>query len=142
MSKDNRYLYASATGENKVHVYTLVEVATVDEVSQTITGDGSDQTFTLTTTPASIDALYIQDANGKEYLPYKDYTLGGSVITFTTAPANTLSIVVRQRSYYKHTASFTGSATGTRPGTGTSSQHAASRCIDLLTKVGGQGESG
>ena len=109
MSKDDRYIYASATGENKVHVYTLVEVATSDETSQTFTGDGSDQTFTLTTTPVSIDALYIQDGNGKEYIPYKDYTLGGSVITFTTAPANTLSVVVRQRSYYKHTASFTGS---------------------------------
>jgi hypothetical protein len=109
MSKDDRYLFASAPGENKVHMYTLVPVATANESSQTIIGDGSDVTFTLTNIPSSIDAIFVEDGNTKEYMPYKDYTLSGSTLTFTTPPANTLNVVIRQRSYYKHTASFTGS---------------------------------
>ena len=53
----------------------------------TMTGDGSDTTLTLSQTPASVNdvAVYL---DGVFQRPTNEYTLSGNVITFTTAPAN------------------------------------------------------
>jgi hypothetical protein len=53
----------------------------------TMTGDGSDATLTLSQTPASVNdvAVYL---DGVFQRPTNEYTLSGNVITFTTAPAN------------------------------------------------------
>ena len=57
----------------------------------TMTGDGSDATLTLSQTPASVNdvAVYL---DGVFQRPTNEYTLSGNVITFTTAPANGVSV--------------------------------------------------
>lgn len=108
-SKNDKYLYVGAPGEEKVHVYTLVPVATGS--GQTLTGDNSTTAFTLTSSVSSTHEIYVKDGNGKQYLPYKDYTVSGTTLTFTVAPAASLSITVSRASYFDYTTSFTGSAT-------------------------------
>jgi len=111
ISKDDRYLFVGAPGENKVHIYTLVEVASSKVTSQTFTGDNSTTAFTLDTAADNSYQLYIKDGNGKEYLPFKDWTVSGTTLTFTTAPAASLSLVVRRQSYFNYSGSVTGSST-------------------------------
>ena len=111
MSKDDRYLFVSAPGINTVYCYAQVAIAAVDEESQTVTGTaGSETAFTLTWTPSSISSLNVVDENSKDYIPYKDYTISGAVITFTTAPANGLKVVVRQGTHYVLVDTITGSS--------------------------------
>ena len=40
MSGDGRYMFVSASGNDKVYVYALVDIPTTSEVSKTITGAG------------------------------------------------------------------------------------------------------
>ena len=53
----------------------------------TMTGNGSDTTLALSTTPISVNNVLIT-FNGVMQRPTTDYTLSGSTITFTTAPFN------------------------------------------------------
>ena len=53
----------------------------------TMTGDGSDTTLALSTTPISVNNVLIT-IDGVMQRPTNEYTLSGSTITFTTAPAN------------------------------------------------------
>lgn len=62
---------------------------------ETFTGDGSDVTFDLTTTPPSaagimvfVDGVFQREGSDKAW------TLGGSTITFTGTPANSANIAV------------------------------------------------
>lgn len=59
------------------------------------TGDGTDTTFTQPTPTANLDAndLHIF-VNGSKKIPVTDYTVDGTTITFTSAPANTHVIQV------------------------------------------------
>jgi len=110
ISKDDRYLFVGAPGENRVHVYTLVEVPTAKETSQTFAGNSLTTAFTLNTS-SSAHELFIRDSNTKEYLSFKDWTVSGTTLTFTSAPATGVNVVVRKRSYYSYTTSITGSET-------------------------------
>lgn len=100
ISGDGRYLFVSAPGANKVYIYSLIDVVTSLERTDTITTDGGD-TYTLNFTPLNISALNIVDENGKVYLPNKDFTLSGADVTFTSTPVSSLSIVVRQMDYWR-----------------------------------------
>jgi len=114
MSKDDRYLFVSAPGENTVYCFAQTVIATVDEEVQTVTGTaGSATAFTLTWTPSSVYSLHVVDENSKEYVPYKDYNINGAVLTFTTAPANGLKVVVRQGTHYVLVDTITGSSSAT-----------------------------
>ena len=53
------------------------------------------------------------DENSKEYVPYKDYNINGAVLTFTTAPANGLKVVVRQGTHYVLVDTITGASSAT-----------------------------
>ena len=113
MSKDDRYMYIGAPGANKVFSYTLTNIATTDNISKTITGNGSTTTFALGFTPTSLTSLQVIDAAGKIYVPTKDYGFSSTNIVFVTAPANTLSVVVRQESHYILTDTITGTGVQT-----------------------------
>ena len=53
MSGDGRYMFVSASGNDKVYVYALVDIPTTSEVSKTITGAGL-PSYNLEFTPVSI----------------------------------------------------------------------------------------
>jgi len=109
ISKNDRYLFATAPGTNTVYCYTLVNVGTDNEYTETVAGTGSETNYTLGFTPSSIYSIHVVDENDKQYIPYLDYTLSGAVLTFTTAPANGLDIVIRQNSHYVLVDTITGS---------------------------------
>ena len=82
---------APATGTNNIEVIHLEALAGTVQVD-TFTGDGSDTTFDLTTTISSenntqvyLDGVYQSKGN---------YSISGTTITFSTAPANNAAIEV------------------------------------------------
>lgn len=54
--------------------------------TNTFTGDGSTAAFSLSSTPSSVHLMAVTK-NGVKQQPIDDYTVAGSTITFTTAPA-------------------------------------------------------
>lgn len=66
----------------------------VDWIYETFAGDGATTTFTLLEDPGVI-ANTLVSVDGLLQAPTLDYTLGGNVLTFTTAPADEAVIVVR-----------------------------------------------
>ena len=82
---------APAAGTNNIEVIHLEALAGTVQVD-TFTGDGSDTTFDLTTTISSenntqvyLDGVYQSKGN---------YSISGTTITFSTAPANNVAIEV------------------------------------------------
>jgi len=67
----------------------LTEAKSVD----TMVGDGSTTTITLSKTPGSVNNTTVF-WDGLHKIPVTDYTLSGNTITFTTAPAQNVSVVV------------------------------------------------
>ena len=61
--------------------------------SANFTGDGSDTTFTIDAGRAVNDVLVV--VNGLTLVPTDDYTISGTTLTFSTAPANLAEITVR-----------------------------------------------
>ena len=106
MSGNGRYLFIGAPGDNKIYVYTLIDLVASAERTFTITADGND-TYSMDFTPVDISALNVVDGNGKVYLPTKDFTLSGADITLTSTPASGLQIVVRQMDYFREIGNYT-----------------------------------
>lgn len=98
-SNNGRHIFVGAPGSNKIYAYTLNEIGDTAKRSYTITSDGS-STYTLDFTPISAESLNVVDENGKVYLPNKDWTLVGADIEFTSTPASSLQIVVRQEDHF------------------------------------------
>ena len=70
----------------------LLGILSYDKVIDTMTGDGSDTTLTLSRTPgaaANVEVYF----DGIYQTPNVEYTLVGNTITFTTAPAATVKVV-------------------------------------------------
>ena len=70
----------------------LLGILSYDKVIDTMTGDGSDTTLTLSRTPgaaANVEVYF----DGIYQTPNSEYTLVGNTITFTTAPAATVKVV-------------------------------------------------
>ena len=108
MSGDGRYMFVSASGNDKVYVYALVDIPTTSEVNKTITGAGLPGSYNLEFTPVSIDALNVVDENGKVYLPNKDFTISGTNITPTATVLAGVKVVIRQQDYFAHVGTYTG----------------------------------
>ena len=106
MSGNGRHLFIGAPGDNKIYVYTLIDLVSSSERTFTVTTTGA-ATYTLDFTPTDLNALNVVDGNGKVYLPTKDFTLSGADITFTSTPASSLQIVVRQMDYFKEIGNYT-----------------------------------
>ena len=107
MSGNGRYLFIGAPGANKVYCYTLIDLDLTEERTITINADGSTTAYALGFTPTNIGALNVVDENSKVYIPTKDFTISGSTITFGSAPAINLQIVVRQMDYWHEIGSYT-----------------------------------
>jgi len=68
--------------------------ATLSYVTRNYTGDGSDTTFTVTSGTA-VDNVLVTE-NGILQRPTNDYTISGTTLTFTTAPADGVAIQIRE----------------------------------------------
>ena len=67
---------------------------TLSYVTRNYTGDGSDTTFTVTSGTAVDNVLVME--NGVVQKPTSDYTISGTTLTFTTAPATGVAIQIRE----------------------------------------------
>ena len=68
--------------------------ATLTYVTRNYTGDNSDTTFTVTNGTAVDNVLVFE--NGVLQKPTTDYTISGTTLTFTTAPATGVAIQIRE----------------------------------------------
>ena len=92
------------------------QVSTTD----TFTGDGSTVAFTMSSSPASVHLLSVKKS-GKKLSPVDDFTVSGTTLTLTTAPASGSKVVAKLSNtvdYEDDTATEGGSSEGnylTRP---------------------------
>ena len=88
--------------------------------TDTFTGDGSTTAFTMAASPSSVHLLSVKKS-GKKLSPVDDFTVSGSTLTLTTAPASGSKIVAKLSNmvnYEDDTATEGGSSEGsylTRP---------------------------
>ena len=88
--------------------------------TDTFTGDGSTTAFTLSSTPTSVHLLSVKKS-GKRLSPVDDFTVSGTTLTLTTAPASGSKVVAKLSNtvdYEDDTATEGGSSEGsylTRP---------------------------
>ena len=80
----------SATALKKITRQNLIGAAT----TRTATGDGSTTGFTVTN-GVTVDTVLVTE-NGVLQVPTTDYTISGTTLTFTTAPANGVAIQIRE----------------------------------------------
>ena len=80
----------SATALKKIQASNVVKAS----VTRTGTGDGSTTTFTVTD-GTTVDNVLVME-NGVTQAPTSDYTISGTTLTFGTAPAAGVNIVVRE----------------------------------------------
>ena len=80
----------SATALKKIQASNVVKAS----VTRTGTGDGSTTTFTVTD-GTTVDNVIVME-NGVVQAPTSDYTISGTTLTFGTAPAADVAIVVRE----------------------------------------------
>lgn len=82
----------SATEIKKIQKSNLSPTLTY--TTRTYTGDGSTVAFTITT-GLNVDKVLVTE-NGVLQTPTTDYTISGTTLTFTTAPASGINIVIRE----------------------------------------------
>jgi len=112
ISKDDQWAFVGCPGTDTVAVYGFD--STISTVTQTIIANGVLTSFALSFTPASAELLYVSSSL-TSYVPYVDYTITGSTIVFSTAPAAS-SIVIRQRAGFKYFTTISYSGTGSNFG--------------------------
>ena len=80
----------------RVNAFGISNRLNKPEVSSTntFTGDGSTAGFSLSSTPSSVHLLSVKKS-GKKLSPVVDFTLAGSTMTLTTAPAAGAKIVAK-----------------------------------------------
>ena len=96
ISEDDNWLYVGAPADDRVYAYQFK--SNISEEVEVITADGILNSFTLGFTPESALNLFISNSSNtlvRNLVPYKEYDVAGSVITFTDIPAAG-QIVVRQ----------------------------------------------
>ena len=82
----------SATSLKKIQKSNIATTLTYN--TRTGTGDGSTTTFTVTN-GATVDDVLVTE-NGVLQAPTSDYTISGTTLTFGTAPASGVAIVIRE----------------------------------------------
>jgi hypothetical protein len=109
-------VYDSSASEIKKVQKQYVATSTLTYTNGTFTGDGSTTTITIDSGRAVDDVLV--HVNGFLLVPTDDYTISGTTLTFTTAPAASAEISVRylpltgSATYTNDTATGDGSTTG------------------------------
>ena len=117
LADDDVFLvYDTDAGEIKKVEKQYVATSTLSYTNGTFTGDGSTTTITIDSGRAVDDVLV--HVNGFLLVPTDDYTISGTTLTFTTAPAASAEISVRylpltgSATYTNDTATGDGSTTG------------------------------
>ena len=82
----------SATEFKKIQKSNLSPTLTY--LTRTATGDGSTTGFTVTSGVTVNDVLVTE--NGVLQAPTSDYTISGTTLTFGTAPASGVAIIIRE----------------------------------------------
>ena len=82
----------SASALKKIQKSNIATTLTYN--TRTGTGDGSTTTFTVTS-GATVDDVIVTE-NGVVQAPTSDYTISGTTLTFGTAPASGVAIVIRE----------------------------------------------
>ena len=90
---DYLLIYDSSTSEIKKIQKSNIATTLSYSTDKSNTGDGSTQAFTITS-GRSVDDVLI-DVNGILLTPTDDYTISGTTLTFTTAPASSAEITIR-----------------------------------------------
>ena len=96
-SDDVLLLYdTSATALKKVTIANLfdTQMTAAKYVTRTLTGNGSTTTVTITT-GHTVDSVIVTE-NGIVQRPTTDYTVSGTTLTFTTAPASGVAVRVKE----------------------------------------------
>ena len=96
-SDDVLLLYdTSATALKKVTIANLfdTQMTAAKYVTRTLTGNGSTTTVTLTD-GHTVDSVIVTE-NGIVQRPTTDYTVSGTTLTFTTAPASGVAVRVKE----------------------------------------------
>ena len=106
MSEDDQWLYVGAPSSDSVYAYGYDN--SVTSSTDTLTSNGVATSFSLVFTPSSTELLRVEGTN-KDYVPFIDFTVSGSVLTFKSAPA-TDRIVVRQNPGYRFVTKLTGNS--------------------------------
>ena len=90
-SDDTFLVFDTSAGSlKKIQTSNIVKAS----VTRTGTGDGSTTTFTVTD-GTTVDNVLVME-NGVTQAPTSDYTISGTTLTFGTAPAAGVNIVVRE----------------------------------------------
>lgn len=84
----------SAGSVKKVTKTNFAPTVTLSYTTRNYTGDGADTTFTVTD-GTTVDSVIVTE-NGVVQRPTTDYTISGTVLTFTTAPADQVAIQIRE----------------------------------------------
>ena len=96
-SDDVLLLYdTSATALKKVTIANLfdTQMTAAKYVTRTLTGNGSTTTVTVTN-GHNVDSVIVTE-NGIVQRPTTDYTVSGTTLTFTTAPASGVAVRVKE----------------------------------------------
>ena len=95
VAADDDVLLILDTSANTVKKIQKSNIATtLSYVTRNATGDGSTSTFTVTSGTAVDNVLVME--NGIVQKPTTDYTISGTTLTFGTAPASGVKIVIRE----------------------------------------------
>ena len=110
ISDDGKWMYIGQPGVDKVHAYQMVTLDTegLFAITEDTVGNGSTTTFALENEPTSIYELKVIVGN-KLMIPFKEYTISGSNIVFTTPPA-VVSISITYKNYFNHVYTITGAS--------------------------------
>jgi len=114
-SADEFIIYDATAAANRKVTYANI-VPTLTYTSGTATGDGSTTAFSIDSGRSVNDVLVY--VNGFNLVPTTDYTISGTTLTFTTAPASGAEIAYRYlplsgtATYTNDTATGDGSTTG------------------------------
>ena len=96
MSEDDFWLYVGAPDSDAVYVYAYDRNRLVANTS--FLSDGISNNYTLDFVPDDEESILINSAV-KTFVPYKDYTLSGSTLSFTTPPSSGTVTVVQRKGY-------------------------------------------
>ena len=94
INSDVATLTGSQTLSNKVLSGSTIGVTQLTTNTRTATGDGSTTAFTVTNGTTVNNVLVFE--NGVCQQPTEDYTISGTTLTFGTAPASGVKIVIRE----------------------------------------------
>lgn len=107
-STDDTYVLGSRTWRYNGAAWQLVGERGGAYVHRSYTGDGTTNTFTVTSGTTVADVVVTE--NGIVQKPTTDYTITGTSLTFVTAPANNVVIGIRELAIGGGTAAATSTA--------------------------------